>query len=423
MNLVESFRVALRALAANKLRTALTMLGVIIGVGAVIALMSIGRGAQATITAQIQGMGTNLLFIRPGSIQQNGVRTGAGNAPTLTLEDAEALAAVPSVAAVAPEFGGFGQVLAGGQNWGTRVLGVTPEYLEVRNLQLASGEFIAPQHMDSRSTVAVLGSTVAQRIFGDQDPVGQTIRVSLFGRTGTNFRVIGVLASKGGTGFGSQDDVLFVPLSTMQSRLFVQRGARGGRNVSTINVQVADESLLRQAVEEVGEVLRQRHRTTEDDFTIQSQEDLLQTFNQIAGTFTALLGGIAGISLVVGGIGIMNIMLVSVTERTREIGIRKAVGARRKDILLQFLVESVVVSLGGGAIGVLLGTGISRLLSTVQIGAPGGDQAQAQYLQTVVTPDAVLLAFVVSVAVGLFFGIYPATRAARLNPIEALRYE
>ncbi|MBI4494516.1 MAG: ABC transporter permease [Chloroflexi bacterium] len=400
------------------------MLGMIIGVAAVIALMSIGRGAQEQITAQIQGMGTNLIFIRPGSTQEGGVRGGQGTAQSLTLDDAEALASsplAPHVLAVAPEMGAGGQVVAQGRNWSTRFTGVTPAYADVRNTRVAAGEFFTQQQLDARAAVAVLGATVAQNLFMDSDPIGQTVRInSGMARAGVSFRVIGVLESKGGTGFGNQDDQVLVPLTTLQARLFMQRGRQGGLRVASINVQATGENDVRAAVEEIGEILRQRHRSAQDDFVVQTQEDFLQTFSQIAGTFTLLLGAIAGISLVVGGIGIMNIMLVSVTERTREIGIRKAVGARRQDILLQFLVESVVVSLAGGAAGVGLGAGVSRLISTISVPGAGG---AAQALQTVVSADAVVLAFCVSAAVGLFFGIYPAMRASRLNPIDALRYE
>jgi len=415
-------RVALRALGANKLRTTLTMLGIIIGVAAVIALMSIGRGAQAQVTSQIQSLGTNLLFVRPGSARdQGGVRTAAGQAPTLTLEDADAIATLPNVVATAPEIGTVVQILAGGQNWSTRVTGATPDYATVRNTNVAMGDWITPQQVDARSLVVVLGDSVAKQLFPDSDPIGQTVRMSTGGRTGTNFRVIGVTEPKGASGFGNQDDQVYVPISTVMARLFAQRNARGAPNVSTVNVQVASEGVMDETVEEIGDLLRTRHRVAQDDFSIQSQQDFLNTFNQIAGTFTLLLGAIAGISLVVGGIGIMNIMLVSVTERTREIGIRKAVGARRQDILTQFLVEAVVVSVLGGAIGIAIGSGLAAGIAQIQV--PGAGGASTSNLQTQVGLDSVLLAFCVSAAVGLFFGIYPATRASRLNPIEALRYE
>jgi putative ABC transport system permease protein len=418
VNVLQSLRVALRALGANKLRTVLTMLGIIIGVGAVIALMSVGRGAEAQIRGSIQSMGTNLLFVRPNFTQQGGVRSGQGQAPTLTYEDAEALlepGRAPAVAAIAPELTTGGQLIAGNQNYNTRVVGVTPEYEEVRNTHVSSGEFLGRAHLDGRSTVVVLGATVAENLFGEDDPVGQMVKVSVGGRIGQNFRVIGVLERKGGSAFGNQDDQAIVPLSTMQSRLFGQRTARGFRNVGVINVQAVDESQMKAAAEQIGQVLRDEHKVDQDDFVVQSQEDFLAVAGQIGGIMTVLLGSIAGISLVVGGIGIMNIMLVSVTERTREIGIRKAVGARRRDILAQFLTEAIVVSVLGGALGVGIGAGLAGVVSNIDMGG--------QRLQTLVAPDAVLLAFGVSAAIGLFFGIYPAARAARLNPIEALRYE
>ncbi|HEX2323913.1 MAG TPA: ABC transporter permease [Chloroflexota bacterium] len=418
MNPGESVRVALRALGANKLRAGLTMLGMIIGVGAVIALMSIGQGVQASVTSQIKGLGSNLLFVTPGATTSGGVRAQAGTAPTLTSEDAEAIVdsgRVPQAVAAAPEAGNFGQVVANGQNTFTRLNGVTPDYLGVRNFAVAEGEFISPEQITTRSLVAVLGATARQNLFADSDALGQTVRVN-----NVNLRVVGVMEAKGAQAQGNQDDVIYVPLSTMQTRLNRNRTARGGQTVSTINVQLADDRAETRiaAVQNIGELLRERHRTAEDDFTIRSQEDLLQTANQITGFITIFLGAVAGISLLVGGIGIMNIMLVSVTERTREIGIRKAIGARRQDILWQFLIEATMVSLVGGAIGILIGAGGSRLLNGIRFGGP-----QAQPIQTVVSPDAVLLAFTVSALIGLFFGVYPAVKASRLNPIEALRYE
>ncbi|HEX2035752.1 MAG TPA: ABC transporter permease [Chloroflexota bacterium] len=415
MNLIESLRVAVRALAANKLRASLTMLGMIIGVGAVIALMSIGQGVQASVEAQIRSMGTNLLFITPGASTQGGVRQQAGTTPTLTAEDAEAIAnsgRVPQVAAVAPETGNFGQVIANGQNTFTRLNGVTPDFLGVRNFRVAEGDFFTKEHLDARSLVAVLGATTKENLFGDGDAIGQTVRVNQ-----VNLRVIGVMEPKGSQSTGNQDDVIFVPLTTLQTRLNRSRTARGGQTVSTINVQLIDDrqATSQEAVQLIGELLRERHRVVEDDFTIRSQEDLLATATQITGVLTLFLGSVAGISLLVGGIGIMNIMLVSVTERTREIGIRKAIGAKRRDILAQFLIEATVVSVAGGAIGILLGAGGSRLLDGLPLGA--------QPMRTVVSPDAIVLAFTVSLLIGLFFGVYPAVKASRLNPIEALRYE
>jgi putative ABC transport system permease protein len=413
MNLAESIRVALRALGANKLRASLTMLGMIIGVGAVIALMSIGSGMQRSITAQINSMGTNLLFVSPGSTSQSGVRTQAGSAATLTAEDATAIAeSIPQVAAVAPEAGSFGQIVANGTNTNTRIDGVTPSFSSVRDLTVAEGDFITDENVASRSLVAVLGATTAQTLFGDGDPVGQTIRVN-----NVNLKVVGVLAAKGSQAQGNQDDVVYAPLTTVQTRLSRNVTARGGNTVNQINVQLVDDKSPTKdaAVAAIGDLLRTRHKVAQDDFTVRSQDDLLASATQISGFITIFLGAVAGISLVVGGIGIMNIMLVSVTERTREIGIRKAIGARRGNILSQFLIEATVVSLAGGLIGIVVGGGGSRLLDGIRFGT--------QSIQTVVSPGSILMAFSVSALIGLFFGVYPAVKASRLNPIQALRYE
>ena len=417
MNVWESARVALRALLANKLRAILTVLGIIIGVGAVIALISVGQGAQTQITRSIQSLGTNLLFIRPGALQQAGVRQQAGSVATLTYEDAQAIgreADLPIVA-VAPELGAYGQIVVDRLNWNTRITGTTPTYAIVRNFSVAEGNFIDQHELDARSRVVVLGPTVAASLFPDRDPVGQTVKISVSGRVGENFKVIGVTQAKGSRGFGSEDDQVFIPLTTMQQRVVAQVTARGLRNVSVINVQVTSTSRISQATAGIGQLLRERHHVGQDDFTITSEDDILGFFGQVTSVFTIVLGAIAGISLVVGGIGIMNIMLVSVTERTREIGIRRAVGARRRDILVQFLVEAVVVSLVGGAMGVVLGFAIARALSRIPV--------NGQFLETVVSPGSVVLAFGVSAAIGLFFGFYPAFRASRLHPIDALRYE
>ncbi|HEX2923271.1 MAG TPA: ABC transporter permease [Chloroflexota bacterium] len=419
MNPLETLRVALGSLTSNKMRSSLTMLGIIIGVGAVIALMSVGRGAQASVTQQIQGMGTNLLFITPGATNSGGVRSAAGSAPTLTYEDALAIGdgSIANVSEVAPEMGFFGQVIAGGNNVNTRITGITPEYEDVRNFHAGEGQFISKSDMDTKALVVILGSNVASQLFPDGNAVDQSVNIAFGNNRRLKFRVIGVLESKGAQAMGNQDDTILMPLTTLQQKVNVQRTASGLHNVSTINVQLAsdDPKIMTATVADIGNVLRQRHKAVEDDFTIRSQDDMLATANQITGVMTLLLGAIAGISLVVGGIGIMNIMLVSVTERTREIGIRKAIGAKRKDILTQFLVESVVVSAVGGIIGILIGLGISQLISGIDMGG--------QKLQTVVAPDAILLAFGVSTAIGVFFGIYPANRAASLNPIDALRYE
>lgn len=418
MKIFESVRVALGALLANKLRAALTMLGVVIGVAAVISLMSLGRGAQAQITEQVQSLGTNLLFVTPGQQRQQGnVRQGAGSAQTLSIEDADAIRnelGGTIVSAVAAERVVPAQIIVGGQNVSTRVLGVTPDYEVVRNFPVASGDFITNSHMVTRARVIVLGAGVAQKLFPGDDPVGQNVRVSTFGRSGSTMRVVGVLEPKGGN-LTNLDDQAFVPFTTVSARLQPARTARAAEMVSSITVAVLDEKLMDEAIQRVADVVRRQHRVSQDDFVISSQRDFLQSLSQITGLLTAFLGAIAGISLVVGGIGIMNIMLVSVTERTREIGIRKAVGARARDILSQFLVEAVVVSLLGGLTGIALGIGISRAVSQLEM--------NGRMIPSIVAPDAALLAFTVSAAVGLFFGIYPAMRAARLNPIEALRYE
>ena len=418
MDLTSSVRIALRALGANKLRSSLTMLGVIIGVGAVIALMSIGTGMQQQITSQVRGLGTNLLFVTPGAQQTGGVSGGAGSRPTLTLDDSEALtnAGMPFVASVAAAQDSGAQLVASGQNWRSRVSGVTPSFQEVRNVQVALGEFINEDHIQSRSRVMVLGSNVAQELFGDSDPIGENIRAN-----NQSFRVIGVLKSKGANALGNQDDVVYIPLTTMQTRFNRSFGRGGGPTISSIAIQLTDEQYVDAAVQEISAILRQQHDVFEDDFTILSQEDMVETVSQITAGITLFLGAVAGISLLVGGIGIMNIMLVSVTERTREIGIRKALGAKRGNILSQFLTEATVVSLLGGGLGIAIGLGASRLLSGIELSGLG--IAGGQAFQTVVPPDAIILAFVVSAAIGLFFGSYPAMRAAQLNPIEALRYE
>jgi len=410
MNFLQSVQIALRSIGANKLRSGLTMLGIIIGVMAVITMLSIGRGMQNTVTQQISSIGTNLLFVRPGNTQQGGVRQQESQG-TLTLGDADALASLPNVVAVAPEVNGFGQVAYLGNNVVGRIVGVTPEYQNALNANVAVGEFISASQVQARAAVVVLGAGIATTLFDTADPIGQFVRIN-----GQNFRVIGVMEPKGGTGFLNTDMQIYVPITTAASRLIGNQRFRGGDVVSTINVKITDTSVQDAVVQDISNVLRERHRVLfQDDFTIQSQQDILNTLNQITDAFTIFLGGIAGISLIVGGIGIMNIMLVSVTERTREIGIRKAVGARKRDILVQFLTEAMVLSLFGGLIGLLLGIGIARLISGINLGTTT--------LQTVVDLDAMLLALSFSLGVGLFFGIYPANRAASLHPIDALRYE
>ena len=405
---------AVSSLATHKLRAGLTLLGVVIGIAAVITLMAIGRGVQATITQRIESLGTNLLFVRPGEISQRGVSGGQGSAATLTMEDAAALTDplfAPSVSAVAPELSTTGQVVAGRSNTSTRIYGVTPEYFTVRNFELSSGNFISGGHVRNGSQVAVLGSEVAETLFGLRDPVGQHVRIN-----GRQFDVIGVLESKGGSGWFSLDDQVLVPITTAYHRLASQRTAQGGISVQTINVQVRDVEDMDPAIQEVAMVLRLRHRITgDDDFFITSQQETIEALEETTGTFVVFLAAIASISLLVGGIGIMNIMLVSVTERTREIGIRKAMGARYRDIMLQFISEATLLSLGGGATGVLLGLLLSWLLN--------GRSLLGQPTQTSFSTETALMAMLVSAGIGLFFGIYPAMRAARLHPIEALRSE
>ncbi len=412
MNIWESTRIALRSLGANKMRAGLTMLGVIIGVAAVIALVSIGRGAQAAITAQIESIGTNLLYVRPGSTQQGGVRGAEGSAATLTLEDGQALQGIPGIDAIAPEVDSFGQIVYQGNNTNSRILGITPEYQTATNSQPAEGDFITAANVTDKSTVACLGSAVAQTVFTDgEDPVGQTVRIN-----NVPFKVSCVMQSKGGTGFLSVDNQVFVPITTAQTRLSRGQQFRGGNTVSVLNIQLTDQSVSQSVTDQITQILMQRHHDTyQADFSIQSEQDILNTATSVTDALTLFLGGVAAISLIVGGIGIMNIMLVSVTERTREIGLRKAVGAKRLDILSQFLTEATVLSVSGGLIGILLGWGASRLMSGIQLGT------------TAITPtvdiDAILLAVGFSLAIGVFFGIYPAMRASGLRPIEALRYE
>ncbi|MBM3470754.1 MAG: FtsX-like permease family protein [Armatimonadetes bacterium] len=403
MTLGASFRIAVRAMAANPLRSLLTALGVIIGVGAVIAMVAIGQGARRAVTDQVQALGSNLLTVFAGQAQIARIVRG-DPVQTLNIEDAEEIRkTTPGVTGVSAEYSRQAQVVFRAENVISQISGVTPEFQEVRNFRPARGEFFTEQEMRSRAKVAVVGKTVADRLFPDTEPIGQRIKIR-----GITFTVIGVMEEKGATSFTDRDDIVFVPLATAQRRLF------GVTHVRTIHVQVASAEEMPAAQEALTELLRQRHRLAphqENDFTVRSQADILQTFTSVSQTMTVLLGGIAAVSLVVGGIGIMNIMLVSVTERTREIGIRMAVGARRRDIMLQFLVESVALSVGGGLIGIGVGVMGSQLISRFAGWA------------TLLSLQAVLLAFAFAVAVGVFFGLYPAQRAARLDPIVALRHE
>ena len=408
MNLGPAILEAFDSLSANKLRSGLTILGIVIGVAAVIAMISIGRGAENSITGSIQGIGTNLLFVFRGGSED--VR----NPKLITLGDAEAIAdpfQAPNVAGVAPVLQGSGQVSFAGENTTTSIQGVTPAYAPVRNYAVSEGEFINEEHILGQASVVLLGPEVADRLFGRTEGlVGETVRIE-----GQPFRVIGVLESKGGSAFSNQDDQIFVPLTTAQTRL-LRRSTRD--RVDSLMVQAISAQAVPEATEEISQILRSRHHSEigADDFTILSQQDFLDTASTITNILTIFLGGIAAISLLVGGIGIMNIMLVSVTERTREIGLRKALGARKRDILIQFLTESSTLSLVGGIIGILLGWGISLIVGRIAA-------ANNADINPVIGLDTVILATLFSTAVGLFFGLYPANRAAGLEPVEALRYE
>ena len=410
MNIGQSILEALESLNANRLRSGLTMLGIIIGVGAVIAMLSVGQGAQSTITGAISGIGTNLLFVTSGNRTQD-VR----NPRPITMEDAQAIAdplVSPNVAAVAPNIMGNAEVsVANGKQTNSQITGVTPEFFTMQNYAVTEGAFITEEQVLGQASVVVIGPGMADNLFDRHEGVvGETVRLN-----GQPFRVIGVTASKGGSSFGSQDNNIFVPISTAQARL-IHRSAVN--EVDLIYVQATSAETVTQATDEVSQVLRQRHRTPigVDDFTIFSQKDILSIATTVTGVFTIFIGGIAGISLLVGGIGIMNIMLVSVTERTREIGLRKALGARKRDILVQFLTESSLLSLFGGVIGIGLGWLLALLVGRIA-------SASGSPFNPTVNLSSILLATLFSAAVGLFFGIYPANRAARLEPVEALRYE
>jgi putative ABC transport system permease protein len=395
-------------LSTHKLRSFLTILGVVIGVAAVISLMSIGKGVTASILENIQSMGSDLITIRPGAFTFGGVR--GGSAQTLTMEDAEAIAEqVPYISAVAPSYSSNLQLVVGSENINSSVTGVTPEYWEVQNLELASGAFFSEYDYQRGAKVVVIGSNVKEDLFGDTDPVGQQMRMGSI-----IVRVVAVLEESSGGFMNTSDDAIFIPLTALQQTVAQQRTAQGERVVSTIMLTVSDEEQADYVVEEITSLLRTRHRlssTDDDDFNIMSVQEIAETISETTAMLTLLLGAIAAISLLVGGIGVMNIMLVSVLERTREIGIRKALGARELEICLQFLFEAAFLTLAGGIIGVILGWLVAYIVDTMGV------------MNTLVTADVVLLAVGVSAVIGFIFGFVPALNASRLNPIEALRSE
>ena len=405
MLFTELLKMAGLSLVANKLRTVLTMLGIIIGVAAVISMVSVGFGVRKNVTDSISRLGSNLLMVMAGSSNRGGVRGGAGSVQTLTYDDAKAIKAkIKDIAYVSPTVQTSSQVVYGHENWSTSVTGVIPEYVSIQSLTLQSGLFFSEHDVDVRSRVAVIGTTVATNLFGSVNPVGKKIRVG-----NAPYTVIGLLASKGQSSVGQdQDDVVLIPLTTAQERLM------GITYVRSINVQVADADKMDEVQANIEKLLRQRHRIragADDDFNVRNLTSLMETMTQTTTMITLLLGSIAGISLIVGGIGIMNIMMVSVTERTREIGIRKAIGATYNSIMLQFLIESTMISILGGIIGIFLGIGLAQAISKF-----GG-------FTTVISSLSIVASFGFSLFVGIFFGMLPARKAARLDPIDALRYE
>ena len=422
MSILMIFRVAFKALSTNKMRTALTMLGMIIGVGAVITMVALGQGAQSSIDAQIQSAGTNMVMVTAGNVTQGGVRQGQGFASSLVPEDAAAIADVPGVQYVAAASNTRGQVVAGNQNWNTQVQGTDVDFPLIRSWQTSSGAFFTPQDVATAAKVAVIGNSVRNQLFGpDVDPIGEVIRISTGGGPGPGgpgggnrvqnqpFTVVGVMEVKGQSSVGQdQDDVIFVPYTTVMKKL------RGITNIQQITVSALSAGQTTEVADGIATLLRVRHKIQPgdpDDFLVRTMDEIASVRKEATQTMTALLAGIAGVSLLVGGIGIMNIMLVSVTERTREIGLRTAIGARSSDVLLQFLVEAVVLSAFGGSIGIALGFGLSKAL-TFWMDWP-----------TAVPWNAVVIAFGFAAITGVFFGFYPARKAAALDPIEALRFE
>lgn len=414
MNIWENFRIALGGLLANKLRSLLTMLGIIIGVAAVITLVSVGRGVESVVTAEFQGLGNNLLFVIPGQLGPDQRRPRRAGGTGLTMNDVMALSdplLVPEVSRVVPEYGRVAQVTRGRHDTRTTITGTSVDYPDVRNFYPVAGNFFNEQDVISGARVAVIGQTVYEDLFPDgEPPMGETIRIN-----NVSFRIIGLLQEKGGSGFNDQDDLILVPITAAQRRLFPARRSDGKLRVDFIYAQLFDETQQNAAIAEIELVLRDQHNIDfdeEDDFTVLSQDELVSAFGEVTNVLTVFLGVIAGISLLVGGIGIMNIMLVSVTERTREIGLRKAVGAKRRDILGQFLIEAMLLALTGGLIGLLIGIAGTLIITNL-----------SDSLRPIVDWMAVIGAISISALIGLSFGVYPAARAAQLNPIDALRYE
>jgi putative ABC transport system permease protein len=410
MYLLAGIRIAIRALRVNKLRSALTMLGIVIGVGAVIAMVAVGAGAAQRITDQITSIGSNLLMVLPGSAMSGGMRMGHGSTMTLTEDDARAIAVeVPGVMYAGGVMRGQAQIVFGNQNWSTGLQGVTADYAEIRDWEVEQGKFFGQEDVDGFTKVAILGLTVKEALFGDGDPVGQIIRIRK-----VPFTVIGVMSRKGQTTWGQdQDDTIIIPLSTAKKRVLGVSQANA-RFVGVIQVKVESADLIPMVEQQVTDLLRQRHRLQpyqENDFQVRNLSDMFAAQEAASKTMTLLLGAIASVSLLVGGIGIMNIMLVSVTERTREIGLRMAVGARSRDILGQFLIEAITLALIGGILGILFGVGCSKLV------------AMLANWSTLITPASIAMAFGSAAFIGIFFGYYPARKAAYLDPIEALRYE
>ncbi|MHB1356815.1 MAG: ABC transporter permease [Anaerolineae bacterium] len=417
MRLYENLRMAIRSLLSRKLRTLLTMLGIIIGTGSVIGLVSVGQGAQASITSSIQGIGSNLIFVQSGNFSASSAQQNTAPQQPLTLKDSQALAdptQLSNVAGVAPQISTAGTLVYQGTTVSQQIVGTTPDYETVNNGTVEFGTFFSQADLDGNTRVVVLGSQTAATLFGDaQSALGQEVRINKL-----PFTVVGVLKSLGGQGFtGTRDNAAIVPITTAMQRFSnIRTGSGASNRVNVIYVSAVDSSSIDTVIADIKTIMRERHKIevgADDDFTVSSQQDILSSLTQITGILTLFLGAIAGISLLVGGIGIMNIMLVSVTERTREIGIRKAVGAKKSDILMQFLVESVVLSFIGGAIGIGFGWLISAVVN----------QVAGSSFQSVITISAVSMAVGFSIFVGLFFGIYPANRAGSLNPIDALRYE